>query len=143
MSGMIVNKISKEDWEFISKESYLLVMEENREIEFDRIDYALITTKHPENKLMGFVTCLELDKDTVYWQYGGSYLDFRFSRYLFEGYKMMIEYCMDKYKRITTLIENTNKVMLKMASKAGFVITGIRLSKGRVLLEHVLEFGGA
>ena len=54
-----------------------------------------------------------------------------------------VEWCKPRYKRITTLIENKNTVMLKMAMKVGFRVIGVRNFQGSILLEHLLEFSDA
>jgi len=142
MSQIDVREISKDEWNKISYESHLLVFNEQKDRSKEKIDFALLATLQPEDKLMGYVTCKEMDSDHVYWQYGGIYPDARYTKHTLSGYCMMLNYCGLKYKRITTLIENTNKPMLKLAAKANFIIVGIRSASNAVLLEHLLEFGG-
>jgi hypothetical protein len=106
----------------------------------ERIDFAMIVS-NSDGVAMGYVTCREQDAETVYWQFGGAFPGTRDTLRTFQGYRAFVDACRN-YKRITTLIENTNTVMLKMAMAVGFRVVGVRAYKGSILLEHLLEFEG-
>lgn len=89
---------------------------------------------------MGYLTCRETDAHTLYWQYGGAFPGTIKSSMTWIGYQAFALWCKQRYKRVVTYIENKNTVMLKMAMKIGFVIQGIKVFDGHILLEHVLEF---
>ena len=55
------------------------------------------------------------------------------------AYLKMIELLKGSFLNITTLIENTNHPMIKLAMKAGFNINGIRIKSGNIYLEHLIE----
>ncbi len=133
-----VVELHPKDWEQLSEKAHLAAFNTHKPKELDRIDFALIVQN--EKDIMGYLTCREHDAETIYWQFGGALPGTRDSSLTFAGYKAFVEYCRKKYKRITTLIENNNYVMLKMAMKVGFQIVGVRMFNGNVLLEHLLEF---
>lgn len=133
-----VDRIEKEAWSVLSEHAHIISFEEKKPREWDRIDYALIVNK--DNVPMGFVTCREHDAHTLYWQFGGAFPGTKETSLSFLGYQALVQYVKPQYKRLTTLIENENTAMLKMAMKVGFRIVGIRFYNGSVLLEHVLEF---
>ena len=137
-----VDLITKETWkEHFSANAHKIAFAEIKDPEIDRIDFALIVAD--DDKAMGYLTCREFDADTIYWQFGGAFPGTKDTSLSWRGYQAFVEWCRPRYKRITTLIENTNLVMLKMAMKVGFRVCGVRVFKGDILLEHVLEFTDA
>lgn len=137
---MTVKKVAKDDWAILAENAHLIVFNEIKKPEMDRIDFALVV--EAESGLpMQYATCRELDSESLYLQYGGS----------FPGTKGTIQShrCMEKiihwaefagYKRISFLVENVNEAMLKLAMRTGFLIVGLRNFKGQILLEHLKEF---
>ena len=137
----MIKKISSETW--IKKEimqSYLSVFGLLRPLKLERCDFVLIS--EVDHKINGFVTCHEMDSESVYWQFGGIHKDIQKSVLVSNIYVEAIEWCKKKYKRITTRIENTNLPMLRLAMKFGFIIQGVWNFKGKVYLELCNEFGG-
>jgi hypothetical protein len=135
---MNVVRYTRENWQKIGDEAHLICFGEAKPKGIDRIDFALLAVK--EDIPRGYVTCREFDAETVYWQFGGAFPGTISTSLSFKAYKSLIDWCRPQYKRITTLIENTNLVMLKMAGKMGFRIQGVRVFKGQILVEHLLEF---
>ncbi len=133
-----VDKLSPWDWARYSETAHLICFGEHKPVSLDRIDFALVCKS--DSNLLGYVTCREIDEKTLYWQFGGAFPGTKNS---FRGYQTLIEYCSTRYKRLTTLIENTNMAMLKMAMKVGYRIVGIRFFNGTILLEHIMEFNNA
>lgn len=138
-----IKELTKAQWKEISYNAHKATFNAESDPEKERIDFALLAIDTRHNSIIGYVTCRESDADTVYWQYGGSLPSSRASVHILKAYQLMINYCGLKYKRMTTLIENTNKAMLKMAAHVGLIITGVRTYNGKVLLEHEFKFGGA
>jgi L-amino acid N-acyltransferase YncA len=130
-----VKELSLSEWEPLSEDAHLVCFGTIRPAYRDRFDFALLATD--QNQLLAYVTCRETDHDTLYWQYGGAFPSAQGSALSFRSYAKLVEHC-DKagYKQITTLIENENTVMLKMAMKVGFRIIGMRARNGKVFLEH-------
>ena len=105
--------------------------------ETERVDFGILALK--DNVPGGYMTCRELGRKALYLQFGGVFPHEKQGFYVFQGYKMMLNWCLERYKTLETYIENTNTPMLKMAMKAGFLITGTKLISERLLLHHVLE----
>lgn len=131
-------KIDKDAWKDLSESAYLTVFKEFYNKDLDRIDYALLAVNEFDEPI-GYVTCRETDAKTIYWQFGGAFPPVKDTIYTFKVYNQFVEWHRDKYDRIHTLIKNDNVVMLKMAGKIGFLITGIKNFQGKILLEHTLE----
>lgn len=133
-----VERLSKEQWKPLSENAHLVAFDERRSADLDRIDFALVVKTGRD--LMGYVTCHELDAETLYWQFGGALPGTRGSSMTLPGYMKLIEWTGQNYKRLSTMVENTNVVMLKMAMKAGLRIFGIRNFHGKILVELGMEF---
>lgn len=133
-----IEKISKEDWAPLSENVHLIAFQKTKPQEWDRIDFALVCKKGPH--LMGYMTCRELDAFSLYWQFGGAFPGTKNTSLCFLGYTKFVWWCKQHYKRISTIIENNNTVMLKMAMKVGFKIIGVRCVNGQIMLEHEMEF---
>lgn len=136
---IFVEYFTKDDWSQYSENAHKIAFKEKKDPSLDRIDYALMAVEGTNP--MGYITCRELDGDTVYWQFGGTFPGTRGTLGSWQVVEAFISFCKQRYKRITVAIENTNFVMLRMAMKAGFMINGIRYYAGTLLVEHVLEFG--
>lgn len=138
---MRVEVLSKRDWLQLAESAYRISFDGTRGVDHDRIDYALLAVNEA-NVPMGFITCREHDAESVYWQFGGAFPGTEKSVHTLRAYLAGVEWTKAKYKRVWTLIENTNAPMLKLAAKVGFKITGVRNFKGSILVEHLLEFEG-
>lgn len=139
---IVVDVLSALDWSQYAKTAHAVVFGTLFPPEKQRIDHVLVAREG--DKLMGYVTCREMDSETIYWQYGGAFPGTKDTLSAWRGYQAMVDLCKGSvYKRITTLIENDNSPMLKMAMKVGFKIQGVRThltpEKTYILLEHVLE----
>jgi RimJ/RimL family protein N-acetyltransferase len=135
---MIVEKVDPISWKAVGAFAHETVFNEKSHPDWDRIDFALLSSK--EGNPIGYVTCREVDHETLYWSYGGAMPYIRGTSTSWEGYKKMVDACRSDYKRIFTLIENDNIPMLKFAMKVGFRVIGTKTFKGKVLLEHLIEF---
>lgn len=132
-----VDQLNPKQWEQVSEKAHLVVFNTTKPKDWDRIDFALIVRRGED--LMGYLTAREHDAHTLYLQYGGAFPGTRDSSLSFVAYKAMVDFCKDRYPRITTIVENNNFVYLKMAMKVGFKIVGVRVHQSSVLLEHLWE----
>lgn len=135
-----IHRLSPVQWSLLSEQAHLVCFKEISHCKDERIDYALVA--EDENNVgtpAGYMTCRELDSRTVYWQFGGTFPGTKGTLKSLQAYKAAIDWHRGKYKTVFTLVENTNRPMLKFAAHVGFVIQGIRLFEGRILLEHVLN----
>lgn len=133
-----IKQIGKEEWVQICEAAHLAMFNMKRTGEMERIDYALLVEE--SGKLCGYLTARELDAESVYWQFGGAFPGTHSTTKVVEVYGRLIDWTEARYKRITTLVENTNVRYLKLAMHFGFRIIGCRTFKGTVLVELLNEF---
>lgn len=134
-----VEVVKPHDWAAITNLLHHCVFGSHLKPDQERISFALLGRK--DDEVLGFVTCLETDSNTLYWKFGGTVPGARQTSMSWLLYQRFVNLCKEKYERITTLIENDNITMLKMAMKVGFRIIGVRIYNGQILLEHLLERG--
>jgi hypothetical protein len=135
---MKVMRLNPIEWKDFSAQAHVVCFDEVRPPDLDRIDFALIAGD--ESGPVAYMTCRELDAESVYMQYGGAFPESRGTVKSFKGYTLMIAELAKNYVRASTLIENKNSPMLKFASKVGLIIIGMRTFKNQILLEHAVEF---
>lgn len=137
---MRVVKISKEKWQEFSERAHLIVFNEIRKPDMERLDFALLV-ESSAGIPMQYATCRELDSHSLYLQYGGSFPGTKGSIQSLRCLEKILDWaCFAGYERVSFLVENTNEAMLKLAMRCGFLIVGIRNFKGLILLEHVKDF---
>lgn len=143
MFDVFVDCLSSTEWRHLSESAHLVVFDESRPAEYDRIDYALVVRRDQE--LLGYATVRELDRESVYWQFGGAFPGAEKTVKVWPTYQALIEWTRKRgYKRITTLVENENVPYLRLAHKAGFRICGIRIcEEGRIFPELRLKLEGS
>lgn len=130
-----IKRIDKDTWrKHFSEYAHRICFDEVKDSSKERIDFALMGFKDGEPA--GYATCLELDSETIYMQFGGAFPNIKNSIYSMKIYQMFINQLKSKYNFIGTLIENKNFAMLKFAQKAGLLITGVRYFNNNILLEH-------
>jgi hypothetical protein len=133
---VIVERFNQTEWRELSSEAHMACFAETRPNSVDRIDFALMTAD--EVGPIAYMTLREIDSETVYLQYGGSFRPNSVSS--FRSYTIMLNRLKELgYKAGLTYIENTNTAMLKFALKVGWLITGVRTYKGLVLTEQSLN----
>lgn len=137
-----IDRLDPQSWAKLSENAHLISFGTHKPADWDRIDFALLSKKG--GQLLGYITCQEHNSHTVYWQFGGTFPGAIETSLSWQAYHAAVEWTRKRYKRIWTLIENDNTVMLKMAMKVGFRVMGVRThvtkEKTTILLEHVLEF---
>jgi hypothetical protein len=132
-----VEVLTSDQWKEMSKDAHLICFDEVRDPSMERISFALLVVD--DEKPIAYSTVRELDSESVYMQYGGSFHKNTHSS--FKAYSLMIQRLKEMgFLRATTLIENKNAVMLKFAMKIGWLIIGCRFFEGSILLEHLIKF---
>lgn len=120
--------------------AHLAIFGENAPATQERVDFALLCVDPETDDPLTYVTCKTLSTNTVYWSYGGSFPPAKGSLRSWQCYQAMHARTQFLgYKTVFTLIENSNRPMLKFAAKAGYKIVGLRHVDGCTMLEHVLE----
>jgi hypothetical protein len=131
-----------DEWKALAQNAHLACFGEIRDPAMNRIDYALMAAD--DGTPCAYMTCRELDSESVYMQYGGAFPGTKGTIKSLQSYAMFLRFLSEKYKRGTTLIENTNHPMMKFAMKMGLNITGVRYFKEngetKILLEHAIEW---
>jgi RimJ/RimL family protein N-acetyltransferase len=134
-----IRHLTPAQWADISEMAHKVVFEKKKEASFDRIDYALMAVDE-EGGCLGYLTARDLNRENVYWQFGGAFPSVRGTASSWTTFQAALEWTKSQgYKRISMYIENTNAVFLKFALKAGFLITGLKTVGQQILLEHALE----
>lgn len=137
---MIVRKLTKEEWKPLSEQAHLVVFNEAKDASIERIDFALVA-EDKDQVPCSYTTCRELDADSLYFQYGGSFPGTKGTTKSIAAFEGFVRWAKEAgYKRVTFYVENWNAAMLKLAMRTGFLITGVRNYKSHVLVEHLLEF---
>lgn len=131
---MVIKIYSKKEWLEYSSQFHDVVFNNPEFKEIENIDFSLVAFDGDE--VLGFATIRVLDKFHAYMQYGGAV---KKGYKTLSAYLKMIELLKGSFLNITTLIENTNHPMIKLAMKAGFNINGIRIKSGNIYLEHLIE----
>lgn len=135
-----ISRLDPEQWSAFSEDAHRACFSELRPAYTDRIDYAILAHDPDSRGVLGYTTVRELDNESVYWQFGGVFDNISKGPLVYKVYLALIEYMRKNYKRITTLVENTNVSYLKLSMKAGFRIVGVRMYKGAILVELLLDF---
>lgn len=117
----------------MSREAHKLCFNEDRPIELNTCDYALLVVNE-RNHPIAYSTVIEIDKNSAYMQHGGSFPEFAGTIKVARAYHLMIAFIKENYKRITTRIQNTNMAMLKLAMSAGLLVNGIDFISGDIFL---------
>lgn len=133
-----VKRIEKHEWYQMAGKAHLAVFDETWDPDLERIDYALLTVDE-KNSLIQYATLRELDRESVYISYGGSFPNYKGSVAALKSFQSILGWLYAHYKHVSFLTENTNFPMLKFGIKEGFRVVGIRNFKGKVMLEHFRE----
>jgi RimJ/RimL family protein N-acetyltransferase len=99
----------------------------------ERIDYCLIV--FCKGEIGGFLTCKELDVQTVYIQYGGVVPELRGTVYSASGVAAVTRHLSERYRFVRLRVDNSNASMLRVALKLGFLIEGLIHFNKNILLE--------
>lgn len=133
-----VVQVSPLDWaKTFSQNAHKAVFQELRGAFIDRISYALLVIK--DEVVIGYVTVMDYDAETVYWQFGGVLPTFRKSITAVKCIETAIEWQKKISTRILTYVENTNLPMLRFYLAYGFIIIGTRTYNGHTMLDLVKE----
>lgn len=133
---MQVDCLSRDEWKELSQDAHSFCFNEIRPASVDRIDFALLV--HDNHDPVTYMTLREVDDETVYLQYGGSFRPGSVSS--FNGYLLMLNRLKEMgFKTGQTYIENTNRPMLKFALKVGWLITGVRVFGNSILTEQTID----
>lgn len=134
---MTIDRMEKVEFDKWAEQAHLVTFNEHRPIEMNRYDFALIATD--SGKLIAYGLCREFDSETLYLGFGGCFPEYQKSRKAVEWYEAGIQWALSNYKRVTTLIENENIPMLRVAFHCGLRIIGVKLFKQQIFCELMRE----
>lgn len=137
---IVVKRVEKDQWKELSVNAHIASFSELWDADIERISYALLMVQSDDDVVAGFATVQDIDAKTAYLQYGGVFERYKNTAVAFRGFHELIKFVQDRYDKIITLVENKNFPMLKFYMKEGFLVTGIRYFKDRILLENTYEF---
>ncbi len=130
--NLYLERLTPDEWSTMSQSAHKIVYGKDRAPDLDRIDYAILIRNDSEP--CGFATIDEVEKRSAYMQDGGAFPSAEKTVFAVKGYVMIVNYLKEKYDYITTHISNKNLRMLKLALSAGFVVMGVEVHKGQILL---------
>lgn len=134
-----IDYIPSDEWErYCAPHAHLAVFGETLPPGLERIDYALVAVSEALAKPLAYLTVREFDEETAYLKRGGAFEALPVGARL-KVYLQLLDYLMQRYVRLTTLVENTNVPYLKLAMTAGFRAIGLRNFHGSILLELLKE----
>jgi hypothetical protein len=136
-----VVKLSASEWADICETTMSYSFkDEHWPREKTRASFALVVQNSETKVPYCFSTLIEFDSESVYMQHGGSFLPADGTALVGRGYGLMVSWLVENYKYISTRIWNKNSAMLKLAAKAGFVITGMQVNEfGNLFLFHEIQ----
>lgn len=137
---MRVVRVEKEEWKEVSEDVHAVVFSEKKPVSTERIDFALVVETDHASAPLAYATCRELDSESLYFQYGGSFPGTKGTVLSLSCMRALLEWAQaNGYRRVAFLVENTNLPMLKMGMRVGAFIRGVRVFQHSVLLEHVVD----
>ncbi len=140
---MKIVPLTPSEWQAFSEAAFQTVFGAVHDRRLDRISFALVMVDEEKDEPLGYLTAREMSAEDLCWEYGGAYPAKEKSVHVLRGYMMFARWCQTRYKRIFTLVENTNHRYLKLAMKIGFNIVGTRAQGGRLFVELSMEFADA
>lgn len=139
--NLSVVRIDKDKWAEMAHDVHINVFGELPSS--SKVDFALVVQN---NSLpcfyFGYVTCRELDAETLYWSYGGMFEKHRNTNFSLRAMYALLGWCSERYARLNTLIEQENTKMQRLSLKAGWLVSGVKQFKHELLIELTKEFRG-
>lgn len=140
---MRVSVVKKEDWldSWQMHRCYAQVFHGERSSQIERPSFAFLCTE--DERIKAFITCVEMDSETLYWQFGGAFDQIKGTLKV----KKALMSCLAEsrvlgFKRVRFMVENGNVSMIKLALHCGFLICGTYFAKETIFVEFVTELGG-
>lgn len=134
---MRIEVLSPLQWSEYAEAAHAIAFNEIRPVYVNRLDFAFLVVD--EDKPLAFTTFREHDSETIYFQFGGAFPTAIGSTTSFKCYSLVVDKIKSLgYKSATTLVKNTNIVMLKFAFKVGFKIIGVKCVNNEIFCELLL-----
>lgn len=134
-------QIDPKEWAArFASSAHVAVFGEHRPGYSNRIDYALLVIDVERDVPVAYLTARELDHESIYWQYGGSFKPHFRPHTALTIYNQLIAWHGERYKRVSTFTKNDNLEYLRIALKCGFLVIGTRTFNGDILLDLLNSF---
>lgn len=119
---MKLERVEPTEWNKLAENAHLICFQEMRPARLNTFDFALVCADEAE--IFSYTTIIEMDSETAYMQHGGAMPNAKGTTKVLKTYQMTLGYLKERYKRISTRIQNTNIAMLKLALSQGLVVNG-------------------
>jgi hypothetical protein len=134
--------IPRDKWEAFRENAHKSVFKENCPSGQKLVDFAVLAVETETDTPLTYVTCKELDDETVYWSYGGAFPETIGTTKTWSAYKVMTKKMADMgYRKILKRVKNTNHTMMKFALRMGYTVIGIRHIEDSTMVELMMEVG--
>lgn len=138
MKSFSILKVAPDAWaRDFSEAAHRACFNERSDPEDEHISFALIAIK--DGAASAYLTAREVGGRALYLAYGGAFPPIAGTSAALPIYLEMIKACLELSDILMTYVVNTNISYLRMAMKAGFLITGIRHFRGTTLVELTLD----
>lgn len=102
-------------------------------------DFAVLVTSE-ENERLTYGLAKEVDRDSLYFTYGGMFSKFRNQKMGAECFHAVVDAAKSDYKRAGFATKTSNIGMIKLGFNEGFEIVGLRLIKEILYVELLKDF---
>lgn len=134
-----IKKIAGKAWASeLSEAAHTAVFGTLKPKEKERVDYAWLALYN--NRPICYVTVIELDSETAYWQYGGAFPWALRSAKIAGIVDILLRRQAEISRRVGIRVKNDNFPMLKLALSRGLKPIGIRSFGNETFLEMMREF---
>lgn len=136
-----VKRIGSYLWkEMMAKDAHELVFGETRSLDLDKCTHAYLCIDS-KDEIAGYVTTIDMDSETLYWQHGGAMPEKRGTVLTISGMSKVLNACKEfGYKRVWFRVKNDNLPMLKLGLALGFKVIGTRFFENEIFVEMQNEF---
>lgn len=129
-----VVRLGKSVWlKELSEKAHFSTFGMMRPKESERVDFALLVSQDLDP--MGYVSCIEMDSETLYWQQGGIFKHKQKSFGVYPSTRAIFNWSLKNYQYVQCRVTNQNLAMLHLGMKLGFRIVGTRCSNGILYCE--------
>jgi len=105
-------------------------------------DHVWLFTEDDDSNIMGFASGCETGPDEIFLQWGGCRPEYRNAK-IKKRLKQVKDHLHERYKYISTTVENSNLSMLRLYLSIGYLIHGIHYSTDRKTYVELISTKGA
>ena len=133
---LFIRMLSFQEWAPYAEAAHAVAFQEMRKPTMERLDFVFVAEKN--GAPAAYVTCREFDAESLYFSRGGAFPITKGSVRSFHAFLGFVGKSRELgYKRITYLVHNKNKAMLKFTLAADFLAIGCRTIDGETYIEFL------